>query len=158
MISRRRTSARQGKFGSANVAVRGCGPGQQANNLFDPIICYGNASDRRAAAVKKDVATRIFTRTEDAVGSVRIIDVKAQEEIALRVEPIQFVTALRHLFVPEAALGSQSSRRRTNSIFVYELERLVLRIRRPKLQEAFLFEALQQNEIGRASCRDRVKV
>lgn len=78
-------------------------------NLFDPIIRYGNASDRRAAAVKKeDVATRIFTRTEDAVGSVRIIDVKAQEEIALRVEPIQFVKALRHLFVPEAALGSRN--------------------------------------------------
>src|SRR6266481_3811112 len=77
--------------------------------------------------------------------------VNAQEEIALRVEPIQFVKALRHLFVPEAALGSQSSRRRANLIFVYELVRLVFRIRRPKLQEAFLFEGSQQNGTRRVS-------
>jgi hypothetical protein len=50
-------------------------------NLFDSVIRDGNAADRRAVAVKKDVAARILMRTKDAVGSVWIIDVQAQEEI-----------------------------------------------------------------------------
>src|SRR5258708_27728794 len=79
-------------------------------NLFDPIIRDGNATDRRAVAVQENVATGILMRAEDAVGRVGITDVEAQEEIALRIEPMQLLEALRDLFVAKAALGPQSSR------------------------------------------------
>src|SRR5216117_322643 len=62
---------------------------------------------------------------KDAVGSVRIIDMQAQEEIALGIEAIQLVKAFRHLFVAKAALGPQRSRRSANSILVHEHVRLV---------------------------------
>src|SRR4029077_4083791 len=94
-------------------------------NLFDPFIRDGNAADRGAIAMKKNVATRILMCAEDAVGSIRITDVQAEEEIALWIEPIQFVEALRHLFVSEAALGPQSSRRGANPIFVHEHESFI---------------------------------
>ena len=85
----------------------------------------GNAADRRAVAVKKNISTWILMCTKDAVGSVRIIDMQAQEEIALGIEAIQLVKAFRHLFVAKAALGPQRSRRSANSILVHEHVRLV---------------------------------
>src|SRR5882762_4416809 len=47
-----------------------------------------------------------FVRAEDAVGSVRITDVQAQEAVVLRIEPIQFARARWHLFVAKAAAGT----------------------------------------------------
>src|SRR5438552_2730398 len=47
-----------------------------------------------------------FVRVEDAVGSVRRTDVQPQEEVALRIEAIQFARARWPLFVAKAAAGT----------------------------------------------------
>src|SRR6266550_2034374 len=52
-----------------------------------------------------------FVRAEDAVGGVWITDVQAQEQVVLRIEPIQFARARWHLFVAKTAAGTGAVRR-----------------------------------------------
>ena len=101
-------------------------------DLFDAVVRDGNAACRSAVAMKKNVSPWALVRTKDAVGSIRITNMEAQEEIALRIEPIQFVKPFWHLFVPKAALRPQCSRRGANSILVHQHVRLIVRTCRPK--------------------------
>ena len=55
-------------------------------DLFDAVVRDGNAAYRSAVAMKKNVSPWALVRTKDAVGSIRITNMEAQEEIALRIE------------------------------------------------------------------------
>ena len=82
---------------------------RQPVNFFDSAIRDGNAANRDTVAVQEDVATQILFRSQDAVGGVRIADVQAQIEIALRVKPIQLVKTFRDLFVAKAAFWTPNT-------------------------------------------------
>ena len=60
-------------------------------DLLDSLVGNGNAADRDTVPVQKNVAARILLGAEDAVGGVRIADMKTQIEIALRIEPVKLV-------------------------------------------------------------------
>jgi len=79
-------------------------------DFLDPVVGNWNAANRSAVPMQKNVPAQVSTGTQYTVRSVWIVDVQAQVEIALRVEPIQIVEALGDLFVPEAPLRPQSSR------------------------------------------------
>lgn len=79
-------------------------------DFFDTVVGDGNAADGSTVAVKKDVATRILMGAKDTVGGVGITDVQTEEEVALRIKPVEFVEAFGDLLVAEAALGAENSR------------------------------------------------
>jgi len=57
-------------------------------NFLDPIVRNRDTANRSAVPMQKDLPARILMRTKYPVRGVRIIDVQAQVEIALWVEPI----------------------------------------------------------------------
>jgi hypothetical protein len=79
-------------------------------DFLDAIVSDGNAADRSAVAVKEDVSAGILMRPENAVGSIGITDVQAEEEIALRIEPVEIVEPFGNLLVAETAFGAENSR------------------------------------------------
>jgi len=79
-------------------------------NFLDEIVGDGNAADGSSIAVKKNVSAEMRTVAEDTVSGVGIADMHAEEVIALRIKPIEFVKTFRDLNVTEAALGAENSR------------------------------------------------
>jgi hypothetical protein len=77
-------------------------------NLLDAIVGDRNTADGDAVPVQENVAAQVLFRAEDAVGSVWIADMKAQIEIALRIEPIEFIEALGNLYIAEAAFRAET--------------------------------------------------
>ena len=78
-------------------------------DFLDPIVRDGNAPDGCTVSVKKNIATKIWAKTKNPVGGVWIVDMQAQKEIALGVEPIKFVEAFRDLLVAIPALWAQDT-------------------------------------------------
>jgi hypothetical protein len=68
--------------------------------------------------VQENVAAQVLFRAKDAVGSVWIADMEAQIEIALRIEPIDFVKALGNLYIAEAPFRAKNPGGRANGIFL----------------------------------------
>jgi len=118
-------------------------------DFLDAVIGDGNAADGSAIAVKKNVAAGILVRAEDAVGSVGITDVHAEVEIALWVEPVEFVKAFGDSLVAEAALGSENAGGSADGIFVDEDIGLVFGGGGPEFEDGFFFEGAKQNGVRR---------
>ena len=78
-------------------------------DFLDPIVRDGNAPDGCTVPVKKNIATQIWAKTKNPVGGVWIVDMQAQKEVALGVEPIKFVEAFRDLLVAIPALWAQDT-------------------------------------------------
>ena len=78
---------------------------------------------------------------ENAVGSIWIIDVHAQEKIALRVEPVEFLEAFGNLRITEPALWAENTGGRANAVLVNEYVGLGCGMRGPEFQGGFLFES-----------------
>src|SRR6202030_2100470 len=92
----------RGKYLYGNVPLARCMHlHSQPIALLYAFVGDGNASDGHAISMEKNISAGIRARTENSVGAIRVADVQAQEKIALRIEPIEFVEALRHLHVAE---------------------------------------------------------
>src|SRR5215475_5314404 len=65
-------------------------------DFFDSVVRDRNASDGCTVSVEIDCASQIWPETQDPVRAIRVIDVHAQKEIALRIEEVEIVEALRN--------------------------------------------------------------
>src|SRR5260370_14998305 len=101
--------------------------------------------------MQKNVASRIGSRAKDAVGFIGIADMKAQIEIALRIEPVQFIKSFGHLFVAKSSFWTETSRSRADRIGLQQGVRFPRRILDPKFQLPFLFEGPEEHHAWRIS-------
>src|SRR5262249_25341893 len=102
-----------------------CRMGQHSEpiDFLDSVIGNGNAADRGAVTVQEDVATCVRQRFQDAVRRVRVTNVHAEIEVALRIEPVEIIKALGDLFVSEAPLGAGLSRSGADGVGLDQRER-----------------------------------
>lgn len=59
--------------------------------------------------MKKNVAAQVLPIAKNAVRGVWIVDVQAQEEIALRIEPVEFVKTFGDLLVTKSPLRTEDA-------------------------------------------------
>jgi len=74
--------------------------------------------------------------------------VHAEIEIALRIEPVEFVEAFGDLLVAETALGSENAGGSADAVFVDEDVGVVFGGGGPEFEDGFFFERAKQNGVG----------
>ena len=79
-------------------------------DFLDAVVGDGDATDGSAISVKENVATQILPIAKNTAGGVRIVDVHAQEEIALWIEPVELVKAFGNLLVTTSLLRTENTR------------------------------------------------
>src|SRR5580692_7555351 len=129
-----------------NVTLaRGTHLHRQPIDLLDPFVGYGNAADGHAIPMQENISAGIGVRSEDPVGGVRIADVQAQEKIALRVEPIQFVEAFGNLCIAELSFRPKQAGGRANPVDVHERQRSSGLIRSPEFEQRFFLKSAKKD-------------
>jgi hypothetical protein len=108
----------------------------QPVDLFDPVIRDWKTPNRHAVSVQKNIATAIGPRPENSVGLIGVADMEAQIEVALRVEPIQFIKSLWNLLVAKSSLGTKPSGCRADGVLLDQNVFVARRILGPELAAA----------------------
>src|SRR5580704_3524777 len=104
----------------------------QPVDLLDSVVRDGNASNGHAISMTEYVAAGVRARTKDSVGAIGIADMQAQEKIALRIEPIEFVETLLHLHITKFSFRPKHAGSLANRVGVHQSIRIFRVIRCPK--------------------------
>lgn len=117
--------------------------GQQVHFL-DARVGDGQAADGDLAAMDEDVAVGDGL-VQGALGGSRVVEAQREVEIALGVEAVNFVEALRHLAVAGAALGPQRTRSGRQRVGVQQLEGTAAPVAGPYYELAVGFKEAEQD-------------
>src|SRR6266852_2291390 len=118
-------------------------------DFLDSFIGDGNTTNRSAVAVEENVSAQILSLPEDPVGCIRVVDMQAQEEIALRIEAVELVEAFGYLIIAIMALRAKSSRRSTNTVVVNQGVWLIFGGGGPEFEGGFFLEGAKQDRVRR---------